>query len=454
MPSGAERILILKMVSDVSQATAGINKVNSTLGSVGKVAAGIGGAFLASQAVGQVMDFAQGAVDAASNIAESQSKLNVLLGKSSDTVLQFAEDAADAYGISEEAALEYGGNLANLFKAMGKTDKAAADSSKEFLGLAADLASFNNTSVDDALTALQAGLRGESEPLRKFGVLLDDATLRAKAMELGLVKTTKEALDPQTKALAAQAVIMEQTTDAQGDFARTSDGLANSQKKVNAQLDNVTAEIGEALLPIVQELLALFVEHGLPIIRKVWEAFKRVAAVVGPLLAPLLDAMAELFVTIWDAIAPLVEELLPPLLSLLGKLLRTLLPALTTWFKLVAAAVRIAVDAVKTLVRWVKDALDFIGDLLAKIPKIEVPNISVPWAASGSVSGAPSAAGLLAAPRSTGSGGVGGIVVNVYTSGDTIEAERAVVRALNRSVRLNAGLAAPVRWSTAPGAGG
>jgi hypothetical protein len=81
-------------------------------------------------------------------------------------------------------------------------------------------------------------LRGEAEPIRKFGVLLNDSTLKAKAMEMGLYDGTG-ALDLQAKSLAAYQVILDQTKDAQGDFARTSDGLAGQQKILTAQLENL-----------------------------------------------------------------------------------------------------------------------------------------------------------------------------------------------------------------------
>ena len=92
--------------------------------------------------------------------------------------------------------------------------------------LAADMASFGNVGVEETLTALQAGLRGEAEPLRRFGVLLDAATLKTKALQMGLVDNEKKALTPQAKALAAYEVILEQTLIQQDDFIRTSDGVA------------------------------------------------------------------------------------------------------------------------------------------------------------------------------------------------------------------------------------
>jgi hypothetical protein len=97
-------------------------------------------------------------------------------------------------------------------------------------------------------------LRGESEPLRRFGVLLSAAAVESKALELGLAKTTKEITD-QDKVLARQALILEQTTDQQGDFARTADGAANKQRILAAEVENARAKIGEGLVPAYQQLL-------------------------------------------------------------------------------------------------------------------------------------------------------------------------------------------------------
>jgi hypothetical protein len=107
-------------------------------------------------------------------------------------------------------------------------------------------------------------LRGEAEPLRRYGVLLNDASLKQAALSLGIITTTTQALTPQQKVLAAQKLIFEQTTAAQGDFERTSDGLANTTRIVTAQLENMKTEIGTALLPIVLQLATAFSEKIIP----------------------------------------------------------------------------------------------------------------------------------------------------------------------------------------------
>ena len=115
--------------------------------------------------------------------------------------------------------------------------------------LAGDLASFNNVSPQEALEALRSGLVGETEPLRRFGVNINDAALKAQALKDGLIKSTKEGLTPAQKAQAAYSLIMEQTKTAQGDFARTSDGMANKTRIASAQFKDAAASLGNDLLP-------------------------------------------------------------------------------------------------------------------------------------------------------------------------------------------------------------
>ena len=227
-------------------------------------------AFAAVAAAVGVMAFKIGkdAVLAASDLSETISKVGVLFGDSAKEIEDFADTAAKSLGQSKQQALDAAANFAIFGKSAGLSGEELVKFSTEFVSLAGDLSSFNNVSQDEAINAIGSALRGEAEPLRRFGVLLDDATLRNAALKLGLIATTKEALTPQQKVLAAQKVIYEQTTTAQGDFARTSDGLANKTKILTAELDNTKVIIGEALLPLVLQLATAFQEKILPLIQQ------------------------------------------------------------------------------------------------------------------------------------------------------------------------------------------
>jgi hypothetical protein len=194
------------------------------------------------------------AISAASDLEESMSKVTVIFGEGAKEVQDFSKTAAKAMGQSQASVLAAAGTFGTFGKAAGLGGNDLATFSNKFTTLASDLASFNNTTPEEAINAIGAALRGEAEPMRKFGVLLNDAALKAEAMSLGIYDGNG-ALTDQQKILAAQSAIYKQTGDAQGDFARTSDGLANSSRVMSAQMKNLQVSIGQALLPAVQAVL-------------------------------------------------------------------------------------------------------------------------------------------------------------------------------------------------------
>ena len=230
--------------------------------------AGIGFSALGGVAVGAAMAL-KPMIDKASDVQESLSKNNVVFGESARAVEQFAERSLQAYGVTRREALEATGVIGTLGAAMGMAESDSADMATTLVGLAGDMASFNNASIEETLTAIQSGLRGENEPLRRFGVLLDAATLKAKALEKGIIKSTKEALTPQAKALAAYALILEQTEVQMGDFERTSDGAANQQRLLAGAWDDLQVQIGEKLLPAFTRLVTWANNELVPAFQKI-----------------------------------------------------------------------------------------------------------------------------------------------------------------------------------------
>jgi phage-related protein len=212
------------------------------------------------------------AINAASDLAEETSKAGELFGDVSSQVEDFAASAGRNFGQSKKDALEAANTFAIMGRAAGLSGEDLYGFSTDFVGLASDLASFNNTSPEEAVNAIGAALRGESEPLRKYGILLDDAALKAKALEMGIYDGTG-ALTQEQKIRAAEAAIYEQSSTAQGDFARTSEGLANQQRILKAELANVVAQVGEKLLPIALKLAKFFNDTILPAVQAVADAF-------------------------------------------------------------------------------------------------------------------------------------------------------------------------------------
>ena len=192
------------------------------------------------------------AIKAASDFQEATGKVNVVFGKAAKSIHDFAASAARDLGQSKNAVLNAAGVFGTFGKAAGLAGDDLAIFTTDFIALATDLASFNNTSPEEAVQAIGAALRGEAEPLRRYGVLLNDATLKQEALTLGIYDG-KGALTAQQKILAAQSAIYKQTMDAQGDFARTSDNLANSQRTLTAEFENMKIQLGTKLIPKIEE---------------------------------------------------------------------------------------------------------------------------------------------------------------------------------------------------------
>jgi SLT domain-containing protein len=254
----------------------------------------IGAGLLATAALG---NFLKDSVAAASDFAEQGAAVGAVFGDAATIINQFASGSATALGQSSTQVLEASKQFGIYGQAAGLAGEENAKFSTDLVTLATDLASFNNTSVDDAILALGSGLRGEAEPLRRYGVLLDDATLRAKALEMGLIETTKEALSPQNKVLAANAVIMEQTSIQQGDFERTSAGLANQQRILQANMAELGITVGTALLPVMTTITTFINTNVVPAFTTIFEGIKNNI----PTIATFVGVLAGLL-TIFNAI--------------------------------------------------------------------------------------------------------------------------------------------------------
>jgi phage-related protein len=248
--------------------------------------------------------FAKSAVNAASDFDESASKLGVIIGDASDAVIDFAKNAS-AIGISANEAAEAAGKFAIFGKAAGLAGDDLATFSTDFVKLSADMASFNNASPEDVMEAIGAALRGQALPLQRYGVLLNDATMRQAALELGIY-SGNGALTAQQKILAAQKVIYAQTGDAQGDFERTSQGLANQQRILAARLSNLRIEIGMKLLPIFTKFAGFLVNRLYPAVERFTRFAWRRLTDAFQTARPFLERIVSLFN---DQIRPAIERL-------------------------------------------------------------------------------------------------------------------------------------------------
>lgn len=208
-------------------------------------------------------------VSMASDAAEVQSKLEVVFARALPGLTKHLDAFSEATGASKFALREQVADMGALLEPLTSSKKAAADMSGQFVKLATDLGSFNNVPVADALLAIRSGLVGESEPLRRFGVLLNEAAVSAEGVRLGLIKAGQE-MTEQEKVQARASLIMKQTALAQGDATRTAGSMANQLKALRNNVSDAATSLGQMLIPAALTAVTAFNEHW-PQIRSVVE---------------------------------------------------------------------------------------------------------------------------------------------------------------------------------------
>lgn len=203
-----------------------------------------------------VRKFTQGlreAVDLASDLNEQTVQLEVVFGKYAGHVERFAKDAFNI-GQSERFAKSAANTFGSLFRQFEIGEEKAASMSLNLLQRAADIASMRNAPIEDVFAAMRSGLVGEIEPLRRYGVALSDVELRQEAVALGLENTAGTILPASTRAQAAYELILKKSAIAAGDYARTSNQLANTERKNAAIKENEAANLGQNFLPVYKEI--------------------------------------------------------------------------------------------------------------------------------------------------------------------------------------------------------
>lgn len=305
-------------------------------------AIGIGVAFAAIK----VGSFFKDAVTEASNLNESINAIKVLLGSGADSFLEFGKSAADNLGIAQQNLNALVTPTAALLKNAGLTGEALSGSLQELATRATDVGSVVNASAGDVLEGFNAALRGEFDTLEKFGVSLKQSAVNQKAVELGLAETTSQ-VSTQASALAAYQLVLEKSSFAAGDFAKTQDGVANSGRIIAANFAELKATIGTTLLPAVQVVQGALI----PALEAVAPALGTVAQAIGQTLvalAPALESLGPILADTFTALAPALEPLgqafadvftaLGPLLPVLAQLVTTALVPLSGVLSEVATA--------------------------------------------------------------------------------------------------------------------
>lgn len=235
---------------------------NSFGGMLKKIAAGFSVA-----KIGQaLLDLGKQAVNAASDLQEVQNVVDVTFGENANQIEKWAKNAGTQFGLTETQAKRFSSTMGAMLKSSGLAGEKIVDVSTDLAGLAADMASFYNLDFDTAFQKIRSGISGQTMPLKELGIDMSVATLNAFALQKGLSKTFNDMSQGEQTMLRYQ-YLMQATADAQGDFARTSDGYANSMRKLQTNVEALKTTLGKGFIEVVAEAVGClngFLEKLLP----------------------------------------------------------------------------------------------------------------------------------------------------------------------------------------------
>ena len=379
---------------------------NASMGSMGSTAIKMG-TIVKTAVMGfltiQGANFLKGAIASASTFQAEFEGVNQTFGKSASKVQEFAKTAAASAGLSENSALRFAKSFGGYAKSAGLAGDAQADFATQMVQAAGDLGSFFDLPTESALMAIQQGLRGEYEPLRRFNILIDEATVGQKAMAMGISSTGKN-LTQQQKVMVRQKLITEQMGVAQGDFVKYSSDYGNAIKTTSALFQNLSKDVGGALLPSMSKLA----QAAVPLIQILGPLLSDVVSALVPIIDAVVTAMGGLQPVLKPAvgilkivattIASIAEQILPPLLGILAPVLEafqsliqplatlvtsllgplgTILQSVATALQAITPSVGLLGTQMTTLVTSMQPLFDLLGQIAADLVAQLMPVVLV-----------------------------------------------------------------------------
>lgn len=235
------RTLNLKVETEVK----GLDKLDALGKKLQKVGVG-----LTAGVTVPLVALAAKSVEAASQLEQAGGAVESVFGQYGTAIEKFAETSAESFGLSQRQVKEFGSLLGAQLQSFGFEAGEAADMTVELQKRAADMAATFGGTVPDAVQAISSLMRGERNPIERYGVALKQADINARILALGL-DTSTTAAKKQAEATAGLDLLYEQTANTQGQFARESDTLAGGQARLSAKLEDAQAALGDKLLPVM-----------------------------------------------------------------------------------------------------------------------------------------------------------------------------------------------------------
>ena len=368
---------------DAQIAPLGRSSANSAVGRDigGGIMAGfkglVGPAMLATAGVA-VASFAKGAITAASNLQQSTGAVEAIFKGQAKAVEGFAAASAKSIGLSKNEYQELASVMGTQLRNGGTALSQLGTKTNSLIGTGADLSAMFGGTTREAVEALSSALKGERDPIERYGVSLTQAAVDAEAAHLGF-KKVGGTLSTEANQAATLSLIMKQTADAHGAAAREADSFASRQQQLAAGWDNVKAAIGNAFLPIAANavgMLSNLVNAAGPLVKTIGPQITGFFSSMAPAFAPVGAALLQLgkaalelgpnvspMLFIFNALRPV----LPTIAGLLAQVATILATTLTTAAQALTPIIQVLTDVIGTVLAAV---LPVVSSLLSSLSPV------------------------------------------------------------------------------------
>ena len=259
---------------DTSGIQDGTKKLQGMFGGLIKSAKTLAVAIAAAFSIREIINFSKECIELGSALDEVQNVVDVTFGRNADKINDWAKEAATNFGESELAAKQYASTIGAMFKSMGVNGDELVEMSESMAGLAGDIASFYNLDTDTAFNKIRSGIAGITMPLQQLGINMSEVNLEQFRISQGMAKAYKD-MNQQEKAILRYKYLLSVTSDAQGDFARTSSSWANQTRILSLNLQSLKADLGKGLINVLTPVLQVInkILSGLSKLASAFRAF-------------------------------------------------------------------------------------------------------------------------------------------------------------------------------------
>lgn len=305
-------------------------------------------------AISKLGDFISTGIEAASDLDEIQNVLDSAFGDSAEAVNDWATTVASAYGLTELQAKQYSSTLGAIFSGMNITGVQAVTMSEQMAQLTGDMASFYNLDHEVAFEKIKSGLTGETEPLKALGIVMNETNLSAFAMSQGIT-TAYSAMSESDKVILRYNYLINQTSLAHGDFAKTQDSYANVSASMENNMTSLSATLGAQLLPVLTQVKVAFnglLENLSPVVELIGKLVGGMITTLVNMITPVIEIIKVLLATLKPVIT-MLNDILDVVLSVVGKIGT----GLTTLVTLFAEKMGIIQDSTKKTAEYTTETI-------------------------------------------------------------------------------------------------